>query len=233
MTQLNLAAWDNLLRTYVNDQGLVAYERWQQDSPTELERWLTDMRDVVLQSLDRMQAIAFLLNLYNALTIQQVLYQYPINSIRPQILGIPNWLAFLQFFTRAVFTLSNQPLSLNTIEHAILRQQYPDPRMHFALVCASMGCPLLRAEAYVPDKLAGQLEEDCERFINNPNKVHYDAASQTLFCSKIFKWYKADFLTIANSIPTYIARYFNTQLPPSVAMVYLPYSWDLNQCISL
>lgn len=232
MTQLNLATWDNLLRKYVNDQGQVAYGPWQQESLAELEQWLTEVMDVDLQALDSRQAIAFLLNLYNALTIRQVLNQYPINSIRPQVLGIPNWLAFLRFFTRTVYTLNGQSLSLNTIEHRILRQQYPEPRMHFALVCASIGCPLLRPEAYVPDRLTDQLEEDRERFINNPDKVRYDAASKTLYCSKIFKWYQTDFLTVADSIPTYITRYSKTQLPPAVTMVYLPYSWNLNQCLS-
>ncbi|KAI9132817.1 DUF547 domain-containing protein [Acaryochloris sp. CCMEE 5410] len=232
MTQLNLATWDSLLQKYVNDQGQVAYGSWQRDSLAELEQWLTNVSDVDLQRLDRQQAIAFLLNLYNALTIRQVLHQYPIDSIRPQVLGIPNWLTFLRFFTRTIYTLNGQSLSLNTIEHKILRQQYPEPRIHFALVCASVGCPLLRAEAYIPDRLTAQLEDDCERFINNPDKVRYDAASQTLHCSKIFKWYKTDFLTVADSIPTYVGRYFKDPLPPDVTIVYLPYSWDLNQCLS-
>ncbi|ABW29978.1 DUF547 domain-containing protein [Acaryochloris marina] len=232
MTQLNLATWDNLLRKYVNDQGQIAYDSWKQNSLAELEQWLTNVRNVDLQGLDRQQAIAFLLNLYNALTIRQVLHQYPIDSIRPQVLGIPNWLTFLRFFTQTIFTLNGQSLSLNTIEHKILRQQYPEPRIHFALVCASVGCPLLRAEAYIPDRLTAQLEDDCERFINNPDKVRYDAASQTLYCSKIFKWYKTDFLTVADSMPTYIGRYFKDPLPPDVTLVYLPYSWDLNQCLS-
>lgn len=229
MPPLNFAIWDSLLQEYVNDQGQVDYGRWQQASLVELEQWLTDMSDVDLQSLDRMQAIALLLNLYNALTLRQVLYQYPIHSIRPQVLGIPNWLAFLRFFTQTVYCLNGQSLSLNTIEHSMLRQHL-EPRIHFALVCASVGCPLLRAEAYVPDQLTAQLEEDCERFINNPDKVRYDTARQTLFCSKIFKWYQADFLTVAESIPAYIDRYYNAaQLPASVTVVYLPYSWDLNQ----
>ncbi len=223
------ASWDKLLRNYVNDQGRVAYGQWRQESLPELEQWLTEMGNVDLQELTRKQAIATLLNLYNALTIRQVLHQYPITSIRPKVLGIPNWLAFLQFFTKTVYTLNGRSLSLNNIEHDILRQQFLDPRIHFALVCASIGCPLLRAEAYGPDKLTEQLEEDCDRFINNPAKVRYDAASQTLYCSKILKWYKADFLTVADSIVKYCDRYYTAaQLPESVKVVYLPYSWQLN-----
>ncbi|MEM9267181.1 MAG: DUF547 domain-containing protein, partial [Cyanobacteria bacterium P01_F01_bin.13] len=185
MPQLDFATWDSLLRNYVDGRGHVAYGRWQQDSLPELEQWLIAMGSVNLQRLERAQAIATLLNLYNALTIRQVLHQYPITSIRPKVLGIPNWLAFLRFFTKTVYTLNGESLSLNTIEHDILRQQFLDPRIHFALVCASIGCPLLRSEAYVPDRLTEQLDEDCDRFINNPDKVRYDAVSSTLYCSKI------------------------------------------------
>ncbi len=230
MTQLNFAAWDRLLRQYVDDQGRVAYGRWQQASLPELKQWLTDMSRIDLHDFETAQAIATLLNLYNALTIRQVLYRYPIASIRPKFLGIPNWLAFLQFFSKTVYRLNGQSLSLNAIEHGILRQQFLDSRIHFALVCASVGCPLLRAAAYLPETLTAQLDEDCDRFINNPDKVRYDAASNTLFCSKIFKWYKADFLTVADSIPAYCDRYYTAaQLPDSVKVVYLPYSWELNQ----
>ncbi|MEM1242629.1 MAG: DUF547 domain-containing protein [Cyanobacteria bacterium P01_H01_bin.26] len=230
MGQLNFATWDSLLRKYVDDQGRVAYGPWQQESLLELDQWLTEMSSLDLQRLERTDAIAALLNLYNALTIQQVLHRYPVESIRPKLLGTPNWLAFLRFFTQTIYTLNGQPLSLNAIEHDILRQQFLDPRIHFALVCASIGCPLLRAAAYIPEMLNAQLEDDCDRFINNPDKVRYDAPSNTLFCSKIFKWYQADFLTVADSIPVYCDRYYTAaQLPASVKVVYLPYSWQLNQ----
>lgn len=230
MSQIDFEPWDRLLGNYVDDQGRVAYGRWQQESLLPLEQWLTAMARVDLQRLDRTSAIATLLNLYNALTILEVLRQYPIASIRPQLLGIPNWAAFLRFFSRKIYTLNGQALSLNTIEHDLLRQQYAEPRIHFALVCASVGCPLLRADAYGPDTLPQQLEDDCHRFINNPDKVHYDAASQTLFCSKIFKWYRADFLTVAESIGGYCDRYYTAaHIPTAAHVVYLPYSWQLNQ----
>ena len=229
MTQFDFAIWDSLLRQYVNGQGRVDYDRWQKESLLELDHWLMEMSYVDLQGLEKTDAIATLLNLYNALTIRQVLHQYPIDSIRPKILGISNWLAFLRFFTKTVYTLKGQSLSLNAIEHDILRQRFLDPRIHFALVCASIGCPLLRAEAYGPDWLTEQLDEDCDRFINNPDKVRYDEIRRTLYCSKIFKWYKADFLTVADSVAEYCDRYYTAaQIPESATVVYLPYSWELN-----
>ena len=228
---IDFTLWDRLLREYVDDQGRVDYARWQQKSMAALDQWLASIGLIDVQSLDdRPTAIAFLINLYNALTIQQVLHKYPIDSIQPQFLGMPNWFAFLRFFTKPIYTLNGQSLSLNTIEHKLLRQQFQEPRIHFALVCASIGCPLLRAEAYVPDRLTQQLEADADRFMHDPDKVRYDVTSQVLYCSKIFKWYKADFLTVADSIAAYIDRHHTAiKFPKTVKIAYLPYSWDLNQ----
>jgi len=227
---VDFSPWDHLLQKYVDDQGRVDYKRWQQGAITELDQWLMSVKQVDLTMLNREGAIAFLINLYNALTIQQVLQNYPIQSIRPTFLGIPNWLAFLRFFTRKIYILNGQSLSLNAIEHNILRKKFKEPRIHFALVCASMGCPLLRSGAYGPDSLDSQLNEDAYRFINNPDKVRYEAKEQILYCSKIFKWYKADFLTDADSIADYVSRYHaEVSLPKNTKIAYLPYSWNLNQ----
>jgi len=222
--------WDRLLQTYVNDRGRVNYARWQQESASELGQWLASVSHTDLQCLERDAAIAFLLNLYNALTIQQVLQRYPIDSIRPKILGIPNWLAFLRFFNRKFYTLNEQPLSLNGIEHDILRSQFAEPRIHFALVCASVGCPWLRPGAYWPDQLEQQLDGDVRQFVHNPEKVRYDAEAGVLYCSKIFKWYAEDFLKEAYSIAAYINRYRpDSPVPENAPLQHLPYSWQLNQ----
>lgn len=221
-----------MLKTYV-DSGKVDYRQWQRESAGELNRWLADVRTINLETLDKNSELAFLLNLYNALTVQQVLKKYPINSIRPEFLGIPNWAAFLLFFKKPIYTLNDQPLSLDGIEHGTLRKRYSEPRIHFALVCASIGCPLLRANAYLPEQISAQLQQDAQRFINNPDKVKYAAANNTLYCSKIFKWYQQDFLTQADSIPSYIQRHLtnaaNADFLPDVNIDYLPYDWHLNQ----
>ncbi|PSN20515.1 DUF547 domain-containing protein [filamentous cyanobacterium CCP5] len=227
---VDFAPWDRMLQDYVDDAGRVDYGRWQRESQAALDRWLAAIAAIDIDAMGQDGAIAFLLNLYNALCIRQVLQQYPIRSIRPRVLGIPNWLAFLRFFDQDLYTLNGRQLSLNGIEHGILRQRFSEPRMHFALVCASVGCPLLRSAAYWPELLPMQLEEDAHRFINNPDKVRYDPASQILYCSKIFKWYGADFLTVASSISAYINLYYTgVQPPPTAQIAYLPYSWQLNQ----
>lgn len=229
---LDFQPWDELLKRYVNDRGLVDYRTWAQ-SPQKLHDWLQAISQVDPKLLDSNQQLALWLNLYNALTVARILQKYPIDSILPSFLGIPNWLAFWWFFSRPVYRINRDRYSLSNIEHDILRPQFQEPRIHFALVCASMGCPLLRNEAYKSDRVLIQLEEDAKRFINNPDKVYYNAKTQTLYCSKIFKWYKKDFLTVANSVPEYVQNYLvDTSLNAATPIKYLDYSWSLNQRIS-
>lgn len=228
---INFTPWNQLLQEYVNDQGQVNYRRWQRESAGALDDWLKSLRSVDLRQLSSDDKLALLINLYNALTIQRVLAVYPIESIRPTRLGIPNWLAFWRFFNRPLFQLQDQSLSLNTIEHGILRQEFKEPRIHFALVCASMGCPVLRNEAYWPDIVEAQLETDANNFIHNTDKVLFDQNSGVLYCSKLFKWYGQDFLQVAPSVPAYISQYLTEypEVAEAEAIQYLSYSWDLNQ----
>ncbi len=222
--------WNQLLQRYVNDQGQVNYRRWQAEAADELQAWLQETAQAQLPShADRKVQLACWINLYNALTIYQILKRYPIQSIRPKVFGIPNWLAFLYFFLNPVYTFHHQRYSLNQIEHSILRKNFQEPRIHFALVCASVGCPLLRNQAYLPECVLEQLEADAVRFMNNPDKVH--VKDGVLYCSKIFSWYKTDFLAIAPSIPQYIQRYLQTPIPltANTPIRYLPYDWSLNQ----
>lgn len=233
--------WDQLLNTYVDEQGRVDYATWQRSSMQELQQWLDKLSQTAdtdrllnIENGDRQAAqekLALWLNLYNALTIAQVLQQYPIPSIQPKIFGVPNWLAFLQFFSRPIYFINGQKVSLNKIEHGILRQHFTEPKVHFALVCASIGCPLLRNQAYIPEQVESQLEDDANRFINNQDKVYYDEQNNILYCSKIFKWYRKDFLKIASSIPAYIQTYykFTANLSDETPIRYLPYDWQLNQ----
>lgn len=227
---LDFTPWNTLLQTYVDDQGRVDYARWQQQALPDLNAWLATLPNT-LDGLAPEDSLALLINLYNALTIQQVLKRYPIDSILPKVLGLPNWLAFWQFFNRALYTLDGKSVSLNNLEHGLLRPQFKEPRIHFALVCASGGCPILRNEAYWPDIVEAQLETDAHRFIYNPAKVRYDTDAGVLYCSKIFKWYGEDFLRVAPSIPDYIGTYLNLSPPPSTLteVRYLPYEWSLNR----
>lgn len=197
-----------------------------------LENWLTDLSTLQLKDDgDTNFQLALWINLYNALVIHKVLRRYPIRSIRPTILGLPNWLAFFWFFWQPTYHLGDRRLRLSTIEHGILREEFQDPRIHFALVCAAIGCPLLRPEAYQPEIVQNQLKEDAYRFMNNSQKVRYDARSDRLYCSRIFKWYRQDFVAYSRSIQDYVNAYLRSEEQPTIntAIVYLDYDWSLNQ----
>lgn len=180
------------------------------------------------------EQLALWINLYNAFTVAAILERYPIKSILPKIWGIPNWFAFLWFFQSRVHNVGGKFYSLGEIENNILREKLQEPRIHFSIVCASIGCPLLRDGAYFPEQVQQQLDDDARRFINNVGKVCYDEESNILFCSKIFKWYRQDFLKVAPSIPEYIRPYLDSDLPitASTPITYLYYDWNLNQRIS-
>jgi hypothetical protein len=233
---IDLRIWDELLQRYVDDLGRVNYRRWKAEGADVLRAWLESLADVDLADFTDADArLALWLNAYNAIAISQVLEVYPIASIRPKVLGIPNWLSFLDFFTRSNTIVGgkkySKKYSLNQIEHAILRPEFAEPRIHFALVCASVGCPLLRRGAYFPESVRTQLEADASRFIHNPDKVRYDAQKKTLYLSKIFKWYEEDFVKAAGSVAEYVGGYLGPEaaVGDGWAIVFLPYDWNLNR----
>ncbi|MEX0588915.1 MAG: DUF547 domain-containing protein [Cyanobium sp.] len=227
----DLPTWNDLLHQYVDGAGGVDYKAWSTHHPQTLSRWLAQQS---AETHGREDHLAHWINLYNAFTIEAVLSAYPIASIRPTLMGLPNWVAFLRFFQRRVHRLGGDCFSLEQIENRMLRQFSGDPRIHFAIVCASVGCPLLRHEAYTPERVEEQLEEDMIRFINNPAKVRFDPEGGVLYCSKIFQWYKVDFLALAPSLSAYILTHLSGQSPPvhEPRIAFLPYDWNLNQRMS-
>jgi len=135
------------------------------------------------------QQIAFLINAYNANTIEKILTRYPdIRSIWDfgKIFGNP--------FKDRFFRLLGREFSLDMVEHETLRKpgSYNEPRLHFAVNCASVGCPMLREEAYVASRLDAQLEEQTKRFLSDRSRNRYNAQSNTLEVSEIFKWFSED-----------------------------------------
>jgi hypothetical protein len=232
INSIDFSTWDELLQRYVDDFGRVNYRRWKAESADVLSKWLGTLADIDLAGVTDADArLALWLNAYNAIAISQVIEVYPIASIRPKVLGIPNWLSFLDFFTRSNSIIGGKKYSLNQIEHAILRPEFAEPRIHFALVCASVGCPLLRRGAYFPESVRTQLEADASRFIHNPDKVRYDAQKKTLYLSKIFKWYGEDFVKAAGSVAEYVGGYLGPEaaVGDGWAIVFLPYDWNLNR----
>ncbi len=138
-------------------------------------------------------------------------------------------LARQRFFRWYAQPVAGQERSPDEIEHQILRRKFHDPRIHFALVCASSSCPKLRREAYVADRLDQQLEEATRAFLNDPSRID----AQQVALSMIFRWFAADFVGSAGSVPDFIGRFVDADKRALLdarrdSLHYLPYDWTLN-----
>jgi len=173
-------AWDLLLKRHVAS-GLVDYEGFRQDRAA-LDRYVVSLQDVQPSQLGSREAqLAFWINAYNANVVKGVLDRYPIASVK-EVKG---------FFDRIRFRVAGRELTLNEIEGE--GRALGDWRIHFAVVCASSSCPLLRAEAYAADRLDAQLAEQTRQFLDNPRRG-LRIEGGTLWVSKIFDWYTTDFV---------------------------------------
>lgn len=239
------AAWTTLLRRHVRVQPggsatRLHYAGMAADR-TELRRYLAALSAVPADAFatwPKAERQAFLLNAYNAFTVELVLGRYPgLASIRD--LGSlfstpwkPRWIALL-----------GAEVSLDDIEHTMLRRRgaYDDPRVHFAANCASVGCPALRDEAFAAATLDAQLDDQALRFMSDRSRNRWNAASQRLELSKIFDWYGEDFRLghrgIA-SLPAFAGRYADVLASDPAArerirsgtapIAFLDYDWTLN-----
>ena len=190
------AAWTALLErnVVVVDGGKASqahYAGFAQDR-APLKAYLDSLSKVTEQEFNgwsKPQRIALLINAYNAFTVEKILTRYPdIKSIWDfgKVFGNP--------FKDTFFTLLGRAGTLDRIEHEMLRKKgaYDEPRVHFAVNCASIGCPMLREEAYVAERLDAQLEEQAVRFLSDRSRNRYNARTGALEVSKIFDWFKAD-----------------------------------------
>jgi hypothetical protein len=243
----NYAAWDALLKKHVRwlpdqHQSRVDYRGLTADR-AELKKVLDSWSAVPLaafNSWSRDAQMAFLINAYNGFTIELILTKYPnLKSIKD--LG-----SLLQSaWKKKFFTLLGEARNLDWIEHEQLRPRYTDPRVHTAMVCASIGCPALRPEAYTRAKLEAQLEDGMVRFMADRTRNRY--ADGQLQVSAIFKWFREDFekpgsggrgSTAFKQVEDVFAKYADllADAPADrekirtkhVAVTHLDYDWSLN-----
>ena len=243
--------YDNLLQKYVengfvNYQGLKRNEAALKNYLKQIE--LVDQKKFETWSTE--EQMAFWINTYNAITLEGILRNYPIqwggmiararfpqNSIR-QISG---------FWDKVFIKVMGKDLTLNDIEHKILRKKFDDPRIHFVIVCASIGCPILENRAFFSENLDQRLEQSTSHFINNGDKVRLDKEKNTIYLSSIFDWYKEDFKASEKGkkkfnkyrdneqgVMEFVTKYFSetgqkyiVQNQPKIK--YLDYDWSLNE----
>ena len=219
-------AWDQLLRKHVVvlDGGSASQLRYagMAQSRKELKGYLDGLSGVSeaeFRGWPRAEQMAFLINAYNAFTVEKILTRYPdIRSIWDfgKLFGNP--------FNDEFFSLFGRKFTLDRIEHETLRKHYREPRIHYAVSCAAVGCPMLREEAYVAARLEQQLDEQAVRFLSDRTRNRYRDGK--LEVSKIFDWFKEDF----EPREAYFAHYAGVLAYPggAVPISFLEYDWSLN-----
>lgn len=224
-------AWSGLLTKYVR-AGDVNYAGFKQTDLPALSAYLRSIEAVCGNDYDtwtREQKLAFWINAYNAYTVKLVLDHYPIRSIRS--IGVLPGAAFRERFI-SLAHLRRRHLSLNDIEHGILRREFAEPRIHFAIVCASRSCPPLRSEAYRARDLEMQLDDNARSFIGDTTKNRFDPATRTLYLSPIFNWFREDFERSAD-LQEFVARHVDPSTARAIRsgnvhITFLNYDWSLN-----
>jgi len=206
----------------------VAYKDAKASGVSELDTYLTLLRDVAVSKLARSEQCAFWINLYNAMTLRLVIDHYPIRSIRdidisPGIFSDGPWGAKL-------VRIEEQDLSLDDIEHRILRPIWQDPRLHYGLNCASLGCPNLQLVPFHGHRLEAQLDAAAMAFVNHPRGLRLE--NGRLEVSSIYKWFAGDFGGDERAIIKHLLAYVRPELAMELQKVDriagYSYDWDLN-----
>lgn len=229
------SAWDRLLKAYVKagPDGLnrVDYSAFKAGGHKALTAYIGTLQSIDPNTLDREEQFAFFVNLYNAKTIDIVLEHYPVKSIKDISLG-GHLLASLTGgpWKAKVLKVSGIALSLDDIEHVILRPQFRDPRVHYAVNCASIGCPNLATDAYTGAKLDTQLDASARSYVNSPRGMRFEG--HALIASSIYKWFKDDFGGTDQGVLKHALKYADPDLRAKLKTVRsisgYEYDWRLN-----
>lgn len=219
---INHELWSRLLKKHVRQNGLVNYNGFLAD-----ERDLNEYLDLLSdnppnKNWEISEALAYWINAYNAFTIKLILDYYPVESIKTiggkiTMVNSPWDIKF--------FKIGEMDFDLNTIEHEILRKKFDEPRIHFAINCASISCPDLRIEAYVGVEIDSQLKEQTQSFLRNKSKNQL--AENTLKLSKIFDWFKSDF-TKNRTLVEFLNQYSEIKISTEASIEFVDYDWGLN-----
>ncbi len=216
--------WEEVLQAHVSEDGKVDYAGLKKD-PTKLNAYLKLMGDnhPNAKNWSENERLAYWINAYNAYTIELILKHYPVKSIKDIKKGIVllNTVWDIKFIE-----IEGNTYDLNHIEHGILRKEFEEPRIHFAIVCASYSCPNLLNHAFTAEQMEEQLTTQSKAFINDPSKNKL--APNQIQLSKIFSWFKGDF-TKKGTLIEFLNTYSTTKINSEAASSFLDYSWSLNE----
>jgi len=207
--------WTAALQEHVDDNGNVNYKSWKEDT-TYLDNYIQTLEDnPPTEVWSKNDSLAYFINAYNAVTIKLILDNYPLKSIKNLI--IP--------WRLKRFSLNGKKISLNDIEHGILRKM-DEPRIHFAINCASASCPKLINIAFESHTMETQLEKVTHDFINDPKKNKI--SEKKIQLSRIFQWFNADFGNKKERI-AFIRKYADQPFDENPKVSFLTYDWLLNE----
>jgi Protein of unknown function, DUF547 len=247
----SLAGYAAVLKEHVTAEGLVQYQRLKSNREM-LDRFvaaLGELHEEELESWDEEEQVAFWINAYNALTLSAIVNHYPIQPVLPESSMIPrNSIRQIPgVWDHLQFTVMGSAVTLDQIEHQILRKRFDEPRIHMALVCAAQGCPPLRNEPFVGSRLDNQLRDQTQRFLSRPTMFRIDRDRQRVLLSSIFQWYGEDFVStydtreefpghnkVERAVLNFIARHADAEsrdylIQGRYRIEYLDYDWSLNE----
>lgn len=211
----NHYSWNSLLQKHVTNQGNVNYKGFKTDRKLLLNYIESLSETIPNESWTKEDKLAYWINVYNAFTIDLILRNYPIKSIK----DIKNpW-------EQRLWKLGNKWYNLNEIEHQILRKM-DEPRIHFAIVCASYSCPKLRNEAYQASNLDEQLTNASKEFLSDSNRN--EISENNLKLSKIFQWFSKDFKQDGDLID-FLNKYSDVSISAKAKKNFKDYNWNLNE----
>lgn len=214
LAKVNHSTWDNLLQKYVTTTGAVDYVGFKKDA-VQLEAYLNILStNAPQQSWSRNEQLAYWINAYNAFTVKLIVDNYPLKSIRDLHNGKPWDVKWIK--------IGGQTYSLNQIENEIIRPQFKESRIHFAVNCAAKSCPPLLNRAYTAAKLNEQLASQTKKFINNT--AYNSISNRSVKVSQIFNWYSVDF----GDLVSYLNKYARTSISSKANVEFAEYDWALN-----
>ncbi len=224
--------WDAWLKQYVaiDDDGIakVAYGDVSKQALSALAQYIRDMQSIPVSQLNRDEQSAFWVNLYNASTVLLIIQHMPVSTIRdidisPGLLSDGPW-------GRKIVRIEDEELSLDDIEHRVLRPIWQDPRIHYAVNCAALGCPNLWPEAMTPSNAEAYLERGATAFVNHPRGARVEYGR--LIVSSIYHWFKEDFGATDAGVIAHLKQYATGDLADKLKRVSRiddhQYDWTLN-----
>lgn len=214
--------WDEIVQAHVDDDGRVAYRRLRESDAARLDTYLEALARADAAAMPVRERLAFYINGYNATVLRSVLKGRTAESL----------VSRARFFRFDEHTIAGRSISLEDLENEIIRKEFGDPRIHFALVCASTSCPKLAKRAYTAENLDALLDERGRAFLADRSRNPL-GQSDTLVVSAIFKWFAEDFEARAGSVQEFLATWLDQDAPACLAkracrLSYADYDWSLN-----